>query len=140
MGRKRIEQNGYNQANFTDGLPEQKERESYMCEVVALPEYKKDKKRWQCMVKILPDLWGTRDELCFAQAQKQASLEANRLELLPGDVVKIGGVLTGKQTILYPDGGTLMIQRFQLSTISMFSRAPRLQIQTVSQGIRRLLA
>ena len=141
MGRKSIEQHGYNQTNFTDGLSEQKERESYMCEVVSIPEFKKDKKRWQCMVNLLPDIWDqTRDQLCFVLAQKQAALDANKLDLIPGDVVKIGGNSTGKQPILYPDGSELKIQRFSLSSISEFSRAPRPKIPVVSQGTRRLLA
>ena len=55
-----------------------------MCEVVSVPEYKQSKKRWQCMVKLLPDLWDQeRNELCFVLAQKQASLDANKLTLLP---------------------------------------------------------
>src|SRR5437588_11615724 len=99
MPRKRIEQ-GYNQLAFTDGESEQQEQTSYMCEVVSVPEYKQSKKRWQCMVQLLPDLWAQeRNELCFVLAQKQASLDANKLTLLPGDVVKIGGTKTGKQTI-----------------------------------------
>jgi hypothetical protein len=140
MARKRIEQ-GYNQLAFMDGLSEQQERASYMCEVVSVPEYKQSKKRWQCMVKLLPDLWAQeRNELCFVLAQKQASLDANRLALLPGDVVKIGGMPTGNQTIALQGGKTMTIERLSLNTISVFSRAPRLQPQTILNGSRRLLA
>src|ERR1700730_5173351 len=99
MPRKRIEY-GYNQLPLTDGVSEQQERASYMCEVVSVPEYKKSKKRWQCMVKLLPDLWvQDREQLCFVQAQKQASVDADKLALIPGDVVKIGGVSTGSQCV-----------------------------------------
>ncbi len=139
MARKRIE-HGYDQLAFTDDLAKQQERESYMCQVVAVPEFKKTRKRWQCMVKLLPDLWDqTRDKLCFVQAQKQSAVDADKLALLPGDVIKIGGIPTEKQTIRYPDGSAKIIQRFSLSHISMFSRAPRLQPQAILNGSRRLL-